>query len=269
MPDRIIRESATLSESLAKLSHLAERIFWRLTTVADDHGRFSGNLAIVRGRCLPLVQGISDQDLNAALLELQAVGAIQLYEVEGKRYLAFKSWKKHQRTYEGKPKFPEPPRVAATCETSQQLPGNRGESRESPALNENENENRNVNGCAEKSRRKRVAIVNPDFEKAWAIYPDRKPTNPKSKALSSWNGAIARGHTADAMTAAVARYAAYVRAEGNEGTKYVKYGATFFASDDDLKAGWAISQAALAKATSNGKPTRELPTAAEYFERQA
>jgi len=52
---------------------------------------------------------------------LAAKGCVSLYEVDGKPYFWFPTWKDHQRIRDCKPKFPEPPvsdnlpRVAASC----------------------------------------------------------------------------------------------------------------------------------------------------------
>ena len=54
MPSRIIRESALISRSLDQLSHGAERLFWRLTIVADDYGRFDASHQVIKARCFPL-----------------------------------------------------------------------------------------------------------------------------------------------------------------------------------------------------------------------
>ena len=55
MPSRVIRESALNSPTLAKLSHGAERLFWRLTIIADDAGRFDAHPTVVKARCFPLL----------------------------------------------------------------------------------------------------------------------------------------------------------------------------------------------------------------------
>lgn len=46
MPNRIIRDKCRTSISLDKLSFGAECMFWRLTTVADDYGRFEADARI-------------------------------------------------------------------------------------------------------------------------------------------------------------------------------------------------------------------------------
>jgi hypothetical protein len=121
MPNRIIRESALISETLAQLSHGAERLFWRLTLVADDHGRFDANPAVVKARCFPLlVDRIRTADVVKFLTELSRE-CIHLYTVESRQYGYFPNWLKYQRTYGLKSKFPEPP---ADSGNVPQIPGN-------------------------------------------------------------------------------------------------------------------------------------------------
>lgn len=108
MPDRFIRESALTSESLAQLSDFAERLFWRLTTVADDFGRFVANPAVIQGRTMPLVAGVNPKKIFAALQELDGAGAVKLYEAEGRKYGYFPSWEKHQVRRARTSKHPAP-----------------------------------------------------------------------------------------------------------------------------------------------------------------
>lgn len=118
MPDRVIRESALTSETLAKFSAQAERLFWRLTVVADDSGRFDASPLVVKGRCFPLlIDKIKTGDIAKWLHELS--DCIIFYTVNGKAYGAFRNWAKYQRVYGNKPKFPEPP---ADCGEVPQVP---------------------------------------------------------------------------------------------------------------------------------------------------
>ena len=57
MPDRIIRESALSSHTLDGLTDGAERTFWRLIVVADDHGRFDADPRVLLAKCYPLRVG--------------------------------------------------------------------------------------------------------------------------------------------------------------------------------------------------------------------
>lgn len=139
MPDRIIRERALTSRTLNDLSDAAERMFWRLTVVADDYGCFDADPRVLLAKCYPLrVGGLTPSKIEKVRDELQAVGLVGLYQVDGRCYGVLVNWDKHQRRdRRGKPKFPLPPGYPAVPGDSQEsaaAPGNsrpRVESRES------------------------------------------------------------------------------------------------------------------------------------------
>lgn len=76
MPNRIIHESARFIRTLASLSPWAERLFWRMTTVADDFGRFNSEPVIVRATCFPVFPRLTDEQIEAFLGELASVWLI-------------------------------------------------------------------------------------------------------------------------------------------------------------------------------------------------
>jgi hypothetical protein len=83
-------------------------LFWRLTIIADDHGRFDANPMVMRARCFPLmIDKITTEQVMNWLNELSE--PIEVYEVVGRRYGRFRNWAKYQRVYGSKSKFPDPP----------------------------------------------------------------------------------------------------------------------------------------------------------------
>lgn len=109
MPNRIIREQCRTSPTLAKLSSDAERLFWRLTTFADDYGRFEADVETVRGACFPrLLSFFTNRRVTHCLSALKDAGAIVLYRVEDREYGQFANWQKHQRIRAEKSKYPGP-----------------------------------------------------------------------------------------------------------------------------------------------------------------
>lgn len=79
------------------------------------------------------------------------------------------------------------------------------------------------------------------FEVAWAAYPKRSGGNSKVLARKAWEARLRdRTHPATAaeLLAGVERYAAYVRAKGDEGTEFVKQAATFFGPAEHWKETW-------------------------------
>lgn len=119
MPNRIIHEKALKSHTLSQLSAEAERLFWRLTVVADDQGRFDAHPPTVKADCFPtLVDTIHTKHVAAWLAELSQ-HCVRFYTVEGRQYGHFVKWAEYQRIYGNKPKFPQPP---AECGSSPQSP---------------------------------------------------------------------------------------------------------------------------------------------------
>jgi hypothetical protein len=94
------------------------------------------------------------------------------------------------------------------------------------------------------------------FEEAWRLYPGRDGDNPKFKAFRAWKARLDEGATAEEMTDGVRRYAAWVRARSQEGTRHVKHAATFFGPDCAFREKWSI-------ATEKFNGTVPLVTAAD------
>lgn len=120
MPTRDIKESCRTSRTLAKVSASAERLFWRLTTYADDFGRMPADADIVRAACFTvMLDTVREGQVVQWLDELAAVDLIRFYPGEdGKRYAFFPTWGKHQRTRAKHSKYPAPS-SAVIC---QQMP---------------------------------------------------------------------------------------------------------------------------------------------------
>lgn len=152
MPNRYIKESCVGSNTLTALSDAAERFFWRLTTVADDYGRFDANPAMLLGRCVPTLEWTKRKVVQCfselcRIVDGDECPLVELYQVKGRLYGRFTNWSNHQRDRTKdkeppKPKFPSPdegtvypPQRAAACGDLQQL----------AALNESESEDGNEN----------------------------------------------------------------------------------------------------------------------------
>jgi len=109
MPNRIIKESIRMSDSLAGVSADAERLFWRIIVSADDFGRFDARPSIVLGQCLSsFLTVFTSEQVQSWLVELQEADLIRLYQVEGRPYLVFTKWDSHQQRRAKASKFPPP-----------------------------------------------------------------------------------------------------------------------------------------------------------------
>lgn len=111
MGNRILKESITTSEKLAKLSHLEFRLWVGLITQADDYGCGDARPSIVRNFVFPLLEDVTAKDVERAMKRLEKVGCIRIYRVEGKPYFWFPNWLEHQRLRNHKPRYPQPPEL--------------------------------------------------------------------------------------------------------------------------------------------------------------
>ena len=77
-----------------------------------------------------------------------------------------------------------------------------------------------------------------EFEACWQVYPKREGSNPKNRAFTGWKARLKEGVTEEEMTAGVQRYAAYVRAKGDEGTPFVMQAQRFFGASREFENAW-------------------------------
>jgi len=108
MSDRLIRESMHRSEKISELSDFQFRLWVNLITYVDDYGRGDARSKIIKGTCFPLRERISCADIDSALRKMADMGCICLYEVDGKPYLCFPNWEKHQKIRNKMSKYPAP-----------------------------------------------------------------------------------------------------------------------------------------------------------------
>lgn len=126
MPTRLIRDGILTSDRINALSPHAELFYRRLMSVADDHGRFSGNLTLLRASCYPLkLDSVKEDSIKKHLAECVDAGLIVPYTVSGKPFILMVDF---GQRIQSKSKFPEPP-----CDF-QEATGNHGESPEETAL---------------------------------------------------------------------------------------------------------------------------------------
>lgn len=108
MPDRLIKESSCISDTLNALSDFGERFWWRLTVNCDDYGRCDARPAVLKSKLFPLADDRTPADMTTAIHELSSVGLITVYSVEGRPYLQIVTWGKHQRIRAKRSKYPAP-----------------------------------------------------------------------------------------------------------------------------------------------------------------
>ena len=177
MPNRIIKESAFLSEKIASLSDFQFRLWVGLITQADDAGRGDARPAIIKGRVFALRERVSAKDIGDALNALAAAGCVSLYNVDGKPYFQFPSWAKHQRVRNAQPKYPG----MDDADNSPQLAADCGEAppKSNPIQSESKSES---NKGAERADRTPLEIALDDFAKHRKAM--KKPLTDKARELT-------------------------------------------------------------------------------------
>lgn len=108
MPNRIIKESICVSDSIDALSWFEEVMFYRLIVNCDDYGRFDGRTAVIKNRLFPLKENVTAKSVKDGINKLASVGLVVLYESDGKPYLHLPTWNDHQNVRAKRSKYPEP-----------------------------------------------------------------------------------------------------------------------------------------------------------------
>lgn len=164
MPNRILKEGITTSDTIDDMSWFEECFFYRLIVNCDDYGRFDARPAVLKARLFPLKDRLTLKDVESALKKLTDIGCVNLYEYDGKPYLYLTAWSLHQRVRDSKEKYPSPDsdgsrRVAASC----------GEMRRDFAvIQSNPNPNPNPNP------KERTRFTPPTVEEVKAYCKERK-----------------------------------------------------------------------------------------------
>lgn len=84
-------------------------MFWRLTTVADDFGRFEADPRLLRAACFPLWgDRLKIAQVAKWYAELVAAEIVTSYLVAGKSLGFFTTWEKYQTVRAKASKFPAP-----------------------------------------------------------------------------------------------------------------------------------------------------------------
>jgi hypothetical protein len=116
MPVRGRMVSATLGAS-RRFSRLASNdhrlLYVLLIPHADAEGRLDADARILGGKAFTLLD-VTPSEIEAALLDMHAVGLIELYEVAGERYLEIVDFHAHQvirRKKDGLPLHEAPSRI--------------------------------------------------------------------------------------------------------------------------------------------------------------
>lgn len=127
MPGRIIKESILSSDNFNAMSFEGQIFVTRLFVKVDDFGRYEARISVLRPSLFGhMLDRVSEAMVEQMLREAEKNEMIQVYFVEGKPFLQFRTWKKHNRIRAKTSKYPDPPAMKHTG------PDRRKASRETP-----------------------------------------------------------------------------------------------------------------------------------------
>ena len=211
MPNRIIKESICTSEDIAGLSMGAEILFYHLMVKVDDFGVYFGNEQIIKNTCFPLKSSeIKVKQVESWLNELVKAGLLFAYVAEdGKKYVQFTKWAKHQQIRAKKSKYPL---FDSTC--NQLIADDSNSCRNPIQSNPNPIQSESAQSADE---------IESCFLALWDLYPKKEGKSSVSKK------AKIELHKAgfDVVSSAIENYKAKIQRE-NRDIQYVKNGSTFF-----------------------------------------
>lgn len=123
---RSLKPSFFKDEALCDLTPVHRLLFQGLWCLADKHGHLEDRPRLIKIEVLPY----DDCDVVALLSDLARAGLVVPYQVRGRRYLAVKNFRKHQRVSGAEAKAPTPiptPEERDTPEISVIAPENTNE----------------------------------------------------------------------------------------------------------------------------------------------
>ena len=165
MPNRILKESICVSDSIDQLNWFEEVLFYRLMVNCDDFGRFDARPAVIKARLFPLKERLTAKDVSNALYKLSDAGIVTMYECDSKPYLYLTAWEVHQNIRAKKSKYPDPEgckRLQADASKCKQMQANVS------VIQSNTNPNPNPN-----PNPTRAGASDGDFDAFWKAYPKK------------------------------------------------------------------------------------------------
>lgn len=93
---RLIHPTSATSVSLAKLSALAELLWWKIIPQCDDQGRIFGDAASIKIVCCPLRAELILENIPTLLKELEQANLVKIYTNNKTFFLQVISWWEYQ-----------------------------------------------------------------------------------------------------------------------------------------------------------------------------
>lgn len=120
---RSIKPEIWQDEDIGDLSNDARVLLIGLVTMADDEGRLRANTTQILGHIFPY-DDVPPAKLKRWVKELADINTILTYVVDGKPYIAFRHWKRHQKINRAnRSELPPPPDPQVVMDNSLKDPG--------------------------------------------------------------------------------------------------------------------------------------------------
>lgn len=127
---RMISKSISTNGQLRSVSLEADFLFGRMIPHLDCEGRISGDPDVVKATACPLRREITVEVVSRCIAELESVGLIECYEVNGQVLIWFPGFVTHQtglrKDREAASRIPPPPGPTNSGLTPDELPQPRG-----------------------------------------------------------------------------------------------------------------------------------------------
>lgn len=249
---RNIKPGFFRNPELVELPFETRLLFPGLWVLADRMGRLEDRPKLIKMEIFPA----DSVDVDEMLNQLQQVGLIHRYTVEGKNYIEIINFLKHQNPHKDeKPStIPTPDQHGASTVPTPCLDevGTNPTRLIPDSLNLiPDSLNKNIVGSAPPDE-----PIQAEFEEAWALYPQR-PGRSKADALRAWRARIKEGVMPALLVDGVKRYSAYCRGTNTE-PQYVKQPATFFGPGQHYLSDWTIPSARASPRNERDEARREV-----------
>ena len=202
MPNRMIKDSIHTSEKVNAMTDFQFRLWINLIAYVDDYGRGDARPAIIKGNCFPLRERLTTQAISEGLTGLASIGCVVLYEVDGRPYLCFPNWEKHQTIRNKRSKFPEPPDNLQSIENNcNQLNANVSVIQSNPIQVETESESKRVQRFAPPTHEEAAAYyaeIGGTFGlDAWFAYYEQNGWMVSGRKMKDWKASMRYWQTKD------------------------------------------------------------------------
>jgi hypothetical protein len=167
----MLRSQISLSEQVNDMSIYAALLFTWMIAHADDFGRMPGGARKVKALVVPMRDDFTSASVEDCLVEMDAIGVVQRYEVKGEMFIQFPAWEEHQQGLHKRTRSKFPPPEDAI------VPGDSGKLQESPA------------SCARAEQNRTGTVQEQEQREA----PASVPLEPMPTAATSAKEPAARG----------------------------------------------------------------------------